>query len=199
VGLIYLAISVLLLLYMRPRRSRTGEQAPGRPRAVELGRELEPTPRHFDPEAEVSQDDLYAIKSELESCRGSNWLRFNQIASSLLILFPDHRVEIGLDEVVRDSVLDSVKTSLRSDSLLSFSKQARSLITLFPDTRAELGLGERIWTGMKEELDLSAGFDWYEFCSMASDLVILFPRRSLRHCVTWLTPPPKPGFLAACH
>ena len=60
----------------------------------------EQTPkRRFDPEREFSADDRTALLAELENERANrHWLRFATLAANLILLFPNHKDELRLDD-----------------------------------------------------------------------------------------------------
>ena len=139
----------------------------------------------FDPRRDISKKDWERMKGELEEYRGDDneemtggeWWTFGSVAKDLLILFPDRRAELNLDQEAFDGMKKIIEEDRGNNSWWDFGGDAADLVDIFPDRKKELDLTVEIFETMERELWKSRNEHWPVFCYTAVRLVVLFPER----------------------
>lgn len=166
---------------MKLGRKKAGEAKP-RLKAAEVlsGQENIDIGGRFDPERDLTEEDFAGMKELLDSLRQlSNLRAYINLAMKLAILYPERRMDLGLDDdgwKAMKEYFDSERKVQRRGG--HFIYLTMKLAILYPKHRADLGLEDDAWEGMKEQVY----WEYKEsspvrFLDLAMYLAILYPER----------------------
>ncbi len=128
----------------------------------------------FDPQKDISEKSWDGMKEKYEGYRGGRWNDFGTMAMRLLLIFPDRKAELKLNDEAFDGMKGQLEKCRDNKNRWDFSYMAMNLSLLFPDRKADLNLDDAAFEGMKGELEEYRGNkQWWNFSRMARHLSIL--------------------------
>lgn len=152
---------------LRPRESRRVQ-----PHSADI-LSAEPAPELvFDPDRDVTEEDWARMKEKMNFFRGNDWANFFRYPTPLLLLAPERRAELQLD----DEVWEGLRNSLTHTH--SFDRDFIDLAVVFPERRAELPLDE-LWENGLNELhkNWAPEHKHYYQVQAVANLLLLNPKR----------------------
>lgn len=122
------------------------------------------------------------LKAALDIHRSdSNWKSFRKTASHLVVLFPERRTELGLD----DTIFQQMKLAI--DSSGDFFEQfldILQLVNLFPERKAELGLDDKTFKRLRAQLESTRERELEKYILHAAQLMVIFPEKTTEFSLT---------------
>lgn len=162
---------------MKLRRKKVGETRL-RPKAAEVlaGQNSERDMVMFDPERDITSEDILEIENELAGhLRNDELIQQLGLALPLAILRPELIDELA-EKVSFDDILTKMLNS--TDSVLGdpTDRYAMGLTILFPRLKNELR-EENTFAVKKEKMESYRNTDWGRYSLHATELAILYPER----------------------
>ncbi len=147
---------------------------PTRLRAAEF-RESAAGEKLFDIERDILPEDWQGMLNELDGIRRQPlWWDFTRLAMQMLILAPERKAELKIDDTAWQGMLDQLNQYRREPNWGNFPYLAMEMAILAPERKAELKIDDTAWQGMLDKLNqYRRESNWGNFARIAMPMAVL--------------------------
>lgn len=147
------------------------------PSSAEVAAQVQRPELYFDPRVDISEEDVQWLIRDIRESMVMSWDETINLANSLVVLFPDRRDEMKLEEILMEMVRIQLEESRARHNTNMIIKRTAQFIALFPERRRELHLDDDLWVAGLEAIRVNNQRDWFGL-QISRDLAIIFPERA---------------------